>query len=169
VAGIAIRPARDRDAPRLVALIAGVWAEYAGFVIDVDLELPELRAIASAMASRGGAFWVAEDEARALVGSVGVVPGGQGGEGGGWELVKLYVARAARRHRLAARLVGVVEGHVAAQGGAFVHLWTDTRFADAQAFYVARGYRRLAETRTLADLSATSEYHYRKDLPGGTP
>jgi len=169
VSAIAIRPGRDADAPRLIALIAGVWAEYAGFVIDVDRELPELRAIADYMARKGGAFWVAEDAAGALVGSVGVLPGGEGGEGGGWELVKLYVARAARRHGLAARLVAMVEAHVAAAGGAFVHLWTDTRFQDAHAFYAARLYRRLPETRRVPDLSDTVEYHYRKDLAGGAP
>jgi len=167
VSGITIRPARDEDAPRLIALIAGVWAEYAGFVIDVDRELPELRAIADYMARKGGAFWAAEDAAGAFVGSVGVLPGGEGGEGGGWELVKLYVARAARRHGLAARLVGLVEAHAATAGAAFVHLWTDTRFHDAHAFYAARGFRRLAETREVADLSDTVEYHYRKDLGRG--
>ena len=38
-----IRDARDDDEPGLIALIAGVFAEYPGCVMDVDGELPELR------------------------------------------------------------------------------------------------------------------------------
>ena len=59
----ALRPARDEDAPGLVAPIAACWAEYPGCVMDLDGENPELRRFASHCAERRGAAWVAERDA----------------------------------------------------------------------------------------------------------
>jgi hypothetical protein len=42
-----IRPGRDSDAAGFIALIGACWAEYPGCVLDVDGELPELRALAT--------------------------------------------------------------------------------------------------------------------------
>ena len=68
-----IRDARDDDADQLIALIGGVFAEYPGCILDVDGEIPELRAIATAFRDQGGRFWVAEDAAR-VVACVGYKP-----------------------------------------------------------------------------------------------
>ncbi|MDE2008069.1 MAG: GNAT family N-acetyltransferase, partial [Rhodospirillales bacterium] len=55
-----LRPGRDADADGLIALIGACWGEYPGIVLDVDGEVPELRALASYFADTGGALWVAE-------------------------------------------------------------------------------------------------------------
>ena len=54
-----IRDARDEDGPALVGIIGRVFTEYPGCVLDVDGEMPELRAIASSFRRQGGRFWVA--------------------------------------------------------------------------------------------------------------
>ena len=156
-----LREARDGDADGLIALIGACWSEYPGCVLDVDGEVPELRAIASHYAARGGRFWVAEAEGR-VVGSVGLLPSGPDGA----ELCKLYVLRAARRRGLGARLAGLVEAEARRRGAAFLELWTDTRFADAHRLYERLGFGRLPETRVLHDLSNSVEYRYRKPLTG---
>ncbi len=155
-----IRPARDEDEDGLITLIGGCFAEYPGCVLDVDGEIPELRAIATAFAARDGHFWVAEAEG-SVVGCIGVAPAP---DKAGVELLKLYVDSAMRGRGLGRRLVGLVEEDAARRDAAFIELWTDTRFADAHRLYERLGYERLPETRDLYDLSDTVEYHYRKRL-----
>lgn len=153
-----LRDGDDGDSSGLIALIGAVFAEYPGCILDVDGEMPELRAPASAYRARGGRLWVAEDGGR-VVGCGAVRPAGEG-----IELSKLYVASAARRRGLGGALCGLVEGEGRSRGAAFVELWTDTRFKDAHRLYEGRGYARLPETRELHDLSNTVEYHYRLSL-----
>ncbi|HSN96746.1 MAG TPA: GNAT family N-acetyltransferase [Candidatus Nanopelagicales bacterium] len=161
---VPVRDARDEDGEQLIALIGGVFAEYPGCVLDVDGEMPELRAIATAFRLRGGRFWVAEEGGRVL-GCVGVRTVG---EGTGVELCKLYVAKEARRRGLGGALSALVEAEARARGAASVELWTDTRFTDAHRLYERRGYVRGPATRELHDRSATVEYFYRLSLgPGG--
>jgi GNAT superfamily N-acetyltransferase len=57
-----IRPGEDADAEQLIALIGACWALYPGIRMDVDGEMPELRALASYYARAGGGLWVAEDD-----------------------------------------------------------------------------------------------------------
>jgi putative acetyltransferase len=155
-----VRDARDADAEGLIALIGAVFAEYPGCVLDVDGEIPELRAIRTAFEGWGGRFWVAELEGR-IVGSVGLVPA-EGGRGA--ELRKLYVARECRRSGLGSALCERVEREARTRGARFVELWSDTRFEDAHRLYEGRAYRRGPHTRELGDLSRTVEYYYRKEL-----
>ena len=155
-----IRPARDADEDGLIALIGGCFAEYPGCVLDVDGEIPELRAIATYFARRDGRFWVAESEG-SVTGCIGVAPAP---DPTGVELLKLYVDSAMRGRGLGGRLVGVVEEEAAQRGARFIELWTDTRFENAHRLYERLGYGRLPETRDLHDLSDTTEYHYRKRL-----
>jgi GNAT superfamily N-acetyltransferase len=79
------------------------------------------------------------------------------------ELVKLYVAKRARGRGLGTRLVGTVESAVS-PAFACIELWSDTRFTDSHRLYEHLGYRRSPHTRTLDDLSHTTEYHYAKAL-----
>ncbi len=158
----AIRPARDEDEGGLIALIGGCFAEYPGCELDVDGEIPELRAIASYADKRGGRFWVAEADG-AVVGCIGLAPAP---DPGGIELLKLYVDSAMRGRGLGGRLVGLVEDEAARRGAAFIELWTDTRFENAHRLYERLGYVRLPETRELHDLSDTVEYHYHKPIGG---
>src|SRR3982074_1730178 len=100
-----LRDARDDDAAGLIALIGGGFAQYPGCVLDVDGEIPELRAIASAFARKGGRFWVVERRG-AVVACVGTNPAEQAS---GWELRKLYVRSDQRRQGLGAMLCDRVE------------------------------------------------------------
>jgi putative acetyltransferase len=157
---LVIRDARDDDAEALISLITGVFDEYAGCVMDVDGELPELRRIASYFREHQGEFWVA-DRAPEVVGCIGYSPAG---DPGGVELKKLYVHASERRHGLGGRLLERVESRATARGARFIDLWSDTRFETAHAFYERRGYVRGPTTRELHDKSGTVEYYFRKTL-----
>ena len=153
-----IRDARDEDADQLIALIAACYAEYEGCVLDVEAEVPELRTIASTHAEVGGRFWVAESDGR-IIACAGFVPAANGTI----EMKKLYVSKEARRMGLARKLVSLVEIEAMSRGARSIELWSDTRFEDAHRLYAGRGYKR-GETRDLNDLSASTEYYFRKDL-----
>lgn len=159
--GPRIRPARDDDADGVIALIAAVFSEYPGCVLDVDREEPELRA----PASRFDRFWVAEQGGR-VVGCIACTFHGS------WvELRKLYVDRSRRRQGLGRRLIALVEEEARARGAEGVELWSDTRFEAAHRVYERLGYARTGRTRRLNDLSGTTEFHYLRRLsdrgPGG--
>src|SRR5262249_59719602 len=70
---VSFRDAIDADSEALIALIGGVFDEYPGCVMDVDGEMPELRAIASHFRRLEGRFLVAEREGR-VIGCVGFAP-----------------------------------------------------------------------------------------------
>jgi putative acetyltransferase len=170
---VVLRPARDEDSTGVIALIAAVFAEYPGCVLDVDLEEPELRAPASSF----DGFWVLETEApppgdgatRSPGGSVcvprivGCIGLGLHGRGPA-ELKKLYLARELRGRGLGARLVAHVELEARRRGATHIELWTDTRFTTAHAVYRRLGYSATGAQRELHDLSATVEDHYTKAL-----
>lgn len=155
-----LRRAHDDDAYDLIGLVAACWADYPGCVLDVHGEMAHLLAVATTYEGLGGAAWVVEDDAGRLAASVAVEPAGDEGA----ELKMLYVAPRARRRGLGATLVGMIEAEVQHQHKSYVHLWSDTRFADAHRLYERLGYARQPETRDLHDLSHTTELHYRKDL-----
>jgi len=153
-----IREARDDDSAGVIDLIARVYAEYPGNVLDVDGEEPELRA----PASRFERFWVA-DRAGEIVGCVALVTRDREG-GPVVELKKLYLAPSVRGSGLARELTDLVEGRAREVGARAIELWTDTRFTPAHGFYTHLGYRRTGRTRELHDLSNTTEYEYLKAL-----
>lgn len=157
-----LRDARDDDADALIALITAVFDEYPGCVMDVDGEMPELRAIATWFREHDGEFWVAQGEADdTIVGCVGYAPSARAD---GIELKKLYVARAARESGLGGKLVARVEQAAQQRGARFIDLWSDTRFETAHAFYERRGWRRTGDTRELHDKSETVEFYFVKPL-----
>jgi ribosomal protein S18 acetylase RimI-like enzyme len=156
----AIRAGRDADAAGFIALIGDCWAEYPGCVMNVDGEVPELRALASYFSGKGGALWAAE-AAGEIVGVVGVAPGA-----GFWEICKMYVARAHRGSGLANALLGRAEAHAREAGAARLELWSDTRFERAHAFYAGHGYVRAGAIRVLNDLSNSLEFHFAKPVNG---
>jgi putative acetyltransferase len=155
-----IRDARDDDAAGLIALIGAVFAEYPGCVLEVDHEMPQLRAIATAFGELSGRFWVAEEDGE-VAGCVGISPAD---DPAGAELKHLYVARRARRAGLGTRFVEMVEREATRNGAAFVELWSDTRFLDAHRLYERLGYARSQQTRELEDLSNSVEFHFFKQL-----
>jgi putative acetyltransferase len=161
-----IRDARDDDAAGLIELIGSVFAEYPGCLLDVDGEIPELRAIASHFAAVGGRFWVAELPGASggplrVVGCGGLSPAS---EPGGVELRKLYVHEDARRTGLGTAFCDLVEAEARRRGAAYVDLWSDTRFDKAHRLYERRGYVRGPATRDLHDISHSTEYYFRLAL-----
>jgi len=156
----AIREARDDDAEALIELVGACFAEYPGCVLELDHEMPQLRAIATAFAELGGRFWVAELDGR-VVACCGIAPAH---DAPGTELKHLYVAKAVRRCGLGTTFVRLVEEESVRRGAAFIELWSDTRFLDAHRLYERLGYLRSPHTRELHDLSNTVEFHFRKDV-----
>ena len=156
-----MRAGRDDDAAAIIRIIGDCWAEYPGCVMDLDGEVPELRALASYAGKRGGALFVAED-AGAPVGLVCVWPH----EDGAWELAKMYVARPYRGSGVARQLADAAETRARAQGARRMVLWSDTRFDRAHRFYEKRSYVRAGALRALGDRSNSIEFAYAKPLAG---
>jgi GNAT superfamily N-acetyltransferase len=158
----AIRDGRDEDAEGFIALIGACWAEYPGCVLDVDGEVPELRALATYFAKDRGKVWAAEMEGQ-VVGMAAIRPLGHDGA---FEICKVYVAKSARGTGLAHRLLGEAEGFARDAGAQRLILWTDTRFEAAHRFYEKRGFVRQGSIRILDDLSHSLEFRYAKPLTG---
>jgi putative acetyltransferase len=151
-----IRPARDEDAAQVIALIARVYAEYPGCVLDVEREEPAL----AAPASRFDRFWVLVDDAGRVRGTVACAL-----HDAHAELKKLYLDAQVRGAGWGRRLIELAEAEARAAGLPRVELWSDLRFETAHAVYLRLGYRASGSTRELHDLSHTTEAHFRKDLP----
>jgi putative acetyltransferase len=156
---IIIRSARDEDSEGLILLISNAFSEYPGCVLDVDVDMPELREPATAVVKESGRWWIAELDG-AVVGSVAVTPEQKTVV----ELKKLYVSPLARRRGLGAHLVALAESEARSREARTLFLWTDTRFEDAHRLYDRLGFIRAPGTRALNDGSNTIEYHYAKDL-----
>ena len=154
-----VREVRDDDAEALIALIGGCWAAYPGVELHVDAEEPWLRAPAEAYAGWSGRMWVVSMDG-ALVACCGVKPVRDGVV----ELKSMYVAASARRQGLARRLEGLVLADARRRGAPRIELWSDTRFLEAHATYVALGYSQLPGERDLHDLSHSFEYPFAKEL-----
>lgn len=156
-----LRAGRDADAVGFIALITACWAEYPGCVMDLDGENPELRALATYYAGKGGALWAAEQAGR-VVGMVATKPLGDGS----WELCRMYAAAETRGSGLAQTLIAAAEGHARSHGATAMKLWTDTRFDRAHRFYEKCGYLRDGPIRALDDVSHSIEFAYAKPFAG---
>ncbi|WP_240782701.1 GNAT family N-acetyltransferase [Roseococcus sp. SYP-B2431] len=157
-----LRVGTDADSDAYIRLIGDAWSEFPGVVFDVDAELPELRALATHFAEKGGALWLAEG----AEGPLGMVATRPMREDGAWEIGRMYVAKAARGTGLAHRLLDTAEAHARGHGAERMVLWTDTRFNAAHAFYEKRGYVRQGAIRILDDLSKSLEFRYAKPARG---
>jgi GNAT superfamily N-acetyltransferase len=157
----ALRAGRDADAEGFIALIGACWAEYPGNILDVDGEVPELRALASYYGGQGGALWVAERDGR-IAGMVGTRPLGDGA----WELCKMYTDAGLRGGGLAQALIGAAEDFARARGATRMRLWSDTRFDRAHRFYEKQSYVRAGPLKVHNDLSNSIEFEYAKPLAG---
>jgi GNAT superfamily N-acetyltransferase len=159
--GWILRPGRDGDADGIIALIGTCWGEYPGCILDVDRELPELRALATYYAEHRGALWVAE-AGGAIVGMIATQPL----DGGTWELCKVYALPAWHGTGLGHALLDAAEAHAISAGATRLALWTDTRFDRAHRFYEKRSYVRNGPIRALNDISRSLEYAYAKPVDG---
>jgi GNAT superfamily N-acetyltransferase len=156
-----LRAGRDSDASGFIALVDTCWAEYPGCVMDLDGEVPELRALATYYAQQNGALWAAEQDGR-VVGMVATKPLADGT----WELCKMYAYANQRGTGLAQSLVAAAEAHARAHGATEMRLWSDTRFDRAHRFYEKSSYLRAGPIRALNDLSNSLEFEYAKPLTG---
>ncbi|MCG7361628.1 GNAT family N-acetyltransferase [Roseomonas sp. ACRSG] len=157
-----IRPGLDSDEAGFIRLIGDAWAEYPNCILDVDGEVPELRALSTYFTKAGGALWVAEQEGQ-VVGMVATRPLGSDRA---WEICKMYVEKGQRGTGLAHRLLGGAENHAIQQGAERIVLWTDTRFDAAHRFYEKRSFVRSGSIRILDDISKSLEFRYAKPVRG---
>lgn len=155
-----IREATDADAEAVIALIDACFQQYDGCVMDLPGLDADLVSVASHFRQRGGRFWVIEDAAGRILGCVGFEPK----TGGVIELKRLYVDPDARRRGIASRLYAQVQAVARSRGAEAIELWSDTRFGEAHAFYLAHGFRQTGRTRKLNDPSRTTEYQFRLEL-----
>lgn len=162
-----LRPGRDADADFVIALIGAAWREYPGIILDVDGEEPELRALASAFAARGGMFWIAEAADGTPLGMAGVRRAGPPWTlADAWEIARVYVSPAARGSGVAQALMAQAEAHAIAAGARHLVLHTDTRFRRAHRFYAQAGYVRHGPIKVLHDRSQSLEYPCAKPVDG---
>ena len=160
-AAAVIRPGRDSDATSIIELISTCWSQYPGVRMDVDGEMPELRALASHYAAAGGALWIAE-EGGDVVGMIGVRPH----EANSWEICRLYVHPSHHGGGLGQHLLNRAEAHARNARAEQLVLWSDTRFERAHHFYEKRSYVRSGPLRVLHDISHSLEFAYAKPLDG---
>ncbi len=153
----ALRVAVDADSAGIIELIDSCYKEYPPNILDVDAEEPELRTPASSYP----AFWVIENEDKAVVGCIALQVREPQKR---IELKKCYVHSSERGQGLGRELVQAVEDWARANGYPEVELWTDTRFKLAHRVYTALGYQPSGRTRELHDLSETTEFHFLKVL-----
>jgi GNAT superfamily N-acetyltransferase len=156
-----IRRGLDRDAEGFIALIRACWAEHPGIVLDVDGELPELRALATYYASKDGMLWAAEADGR-IAGMVAAAPRGNDV----WEICRVYTHPSTHGSGLGQVLLDTAEGYARAAGAARLVLWSDTRFDRAHRFYEKHGYVRHGPIRVLHDISNSLEFGYSKPVAG---
>lgn len=157
---ITLRPGRDSDGPGFVALIGACWAEYPGPVGAVLDEAPEVAALASAMAAKGGAVWTLE-QAGAVAGMVATYPAADG-----WHLSRMYTRPDQRGTGAAASLLAAAQDHARAAGATRMVLWSDVLFTRAHAFYEKHGFVRRSGLRTLENLPHVVEAGFAKPLAG---
>jgi len=149
-----LRPATDADSAGVIDLIARVYAEYPGCVLDVEREERGLLAPASSF----DRFFVLEEAGR-IVGSAAMAL-----HDGIAELKKVYLEPGLRGRGQGRRLIETIEAAARAAGAPSIEAWSDTRFLTAHAVYGRMGYERTGRTRELHDLSNSVEYHFTKRL-----
>jgi N-acetylglutamate synthase-like GNAT family acetyltransferase len=159
-AALVMRAARDSDAQELFGLIALCFAEYPGCYVDPHDDLVDLLRPATAMAAKGGHFWVVEDGN----GHIGACVSVDFPRSRVAELHRVYVRPDLRRRGLAERLVRFAEREAGARGAERLFFWSDTRFEAAHRFYERLAYRRTGEERALGDISHSREYRFEKRL-----
>jgi len=157
---LSIREARDSDSQGLIDLIGTIFSEY-DCVLDLDDLDKELLAIRTAVTKKNGDFYVAEERGR-IVGCVGYIL--KGAECNFVELKRLYVALEFRRQGLATKLYDLIIDASMRANARAIDCWSDTRFKEAHAFYLKKGFTKLPETRRLYDPSNTTEFHFIKEL-----
>jgi N-acetylglutamate synthase-like GNAT family acetyltransferase len=159
----AIRPFAAGDVVGVRDLILGIQQGEYGFPITWE-DQRDLHDIAGWYRAGAGEFWVVEDEAGRIVGTVGLRDIG----GGAGALRKMFVAKDWRGAERAVALA-LVEGllaHARAHGLETILLGTTEAFRAAHRFYEKCGFHRV-DGATLPDafprMSGDTRF-YRRDL-----
>jgi GNAT superfamily N-acetyltransferase len=153
---IVIEPARETDAPAVIALIGRVFVEY-GFIWNPATEVPDLHDLERRYGGTAGAFWVARLDGQ-VVGCVGVerLPDGRA------ELHRLYLDAALRGRGTGRALVEVVLDWCRTAGIGRLTLWSDTRFDRAHRLYEGMGFTQTGERDLPDDPNDTREFGYER-------
>jgi len=144
------------DVPGILRLIAQVYSEY-GCVLDAEKEERHLLAPGPYFRSRGGEFWVVEEN-DVICATVGVMLLDDAGE-----LKALYVHPELRRHGWGRRLTQMAIDHARQSLRARMVLWSDTRFLHAHRLYRSMGFTEIG-TRELHDSNNSIEYGFELSL-----
>jgi GNAT superfamily N-acetyltransferase len=156
---VTIRPVEARDVPGVERLLREVLAEF-GLLFGEGSETDaQVLALPESYARDGGAFWVAEDAAGALVGTCGVSPL----EPGVYELRKMYLHRDARGLGAGRRLLDQALAFAQSRGAARMVLDTTHQMTQAIVFYEAHGFVR--DDRWIR--GARCSRGYVRELSGG--
>lgn len=160
-----LREAEDSDAAALAELVGGVYAEYAGCVLDLPGIDRDLTSIRTHLGAYGGRLWVLPGD-DGLTACVGYAPLDAGDR---VELKRLYVRREARRGGIGSALTELVIDLARTLQATEVALWSDSRFTDAHRHYGRHGWERQPETRRLEDPSDTTEFHFTRPVEPAPP
>lgn len=129
---------RDGDVERLIALHRAVYLDELGWAEGFDAHVREgIEEVQRAGTLGDCAFWFAE-RGEALVGTIAMVPRGDGAIQLRW----LVVAADARGHGLGRLLVEEALEHARRGGFRSVYLWTVDRLRAAGALYRGLGFAR---------------------------
>jgi putative acetyltransferase len=150
------RPTVPEDAPGILSLISGVYAEY-DCVLDAENEERHLLAPGPYFRSSGGEFWVVEENGVVLA-TVAVMLHEDAGE-----LKSLYVHPTLRRQGWGRRLTNLAIDRARARGKRRMFLWSDTRFTDAHRLYRGLGFQEIG-IRDLHDSNNSVEYGFEMPL-----
>jgi putative acetyltransferase len=157
---VIIRSVCDDDTQDLLGLIAMCFSQYPGCYLDTHEDMPDLVKPTHSRLAKEGSFLVVEDEKGRVCACIGVdflQPRVA-------ELHRLYVRPDMRGRGLGQILTDRMERFAVERGADQMVLWTDTRFAYAHQLYRKLGYVEGSATRSLGDVSNTSELHFIKEL-----
>jgi putative acetyltransferase len=146
---MSIRYATPADVQDVVRVIRAVYDEY-GFIWDPAGYHADLYDLQGHYLDRGHAFWVAQQEDGAIIGTVALecfdaLPGAPGTNlvigntvrlgGCDCALKRLYVHPQARRQGTGSMLVRTVFEEARRRGRHHLEIWSDKRFPDAHRLY----------------------------------
>ncbi len=152
-----IRPVIKRDIPQIIKLIGEVWAEH-DCVLDTETDEKYLLAPDDYFRSRGGEFWVVENESE-IIATVAVLMN----DAETSELKSLYVKKDFRQQGLGESLTELVIKFAQTKGASQINLWSDTRFTKAHRLYEKLGFK-CFDKRELNDLNNSVEFEFWRNI-----
>jgi GNAT superfamily N-acetyltransferase len=135
---LTVRLIRSGDVPAVVALLSDILAEFGLRFGEGSTTDEEVTRLPASYEDHGGAFWVAVDDAGAVVGTCGVFPVAPGA----LELRKMYLHARSRGTGLGRRLLDEAVAWTLGHGGHALVLDTTEQMTRAIAFYEANGFVR---------------------------